>query len=347
MEAAERRDALIKAEAARLRGGTNGPVIAAGSTGSMPSTAELIAAIATLPHGAVVLPGLDTDLDEESWRLIAGDDGGAHPPTAAAVEHPQFAMHALLRRIGIGRDQVTVLAARPSCPRERYVSEALRPAASSERWQDIARSGFPVQAALQSLCVIEAANAEEEALAIAVALREALEEQKTAALITPDRALARRVLAALGRWNVPADDSGGDALFATPAGRFACLAAETALAGVAPVALLALLKHRGARRRVGSVPRGAWQAALRRAIAAASVRPARAPSGRRSRSCRRPGSSAERSLGAARSFAVRRASSARARRASRNRRRGVEQHWERRARGVCRLRRRAAAAGLR
>ena len=261
MEAAERRDALIKAEAARLRGGTNGPVIAAGSTGSMPSTAELIAAIATLPHGAVVLPGLDTDLDEESWRLIAGDDGGAHPPTAPAVEHPQFAMHALLRRIGIGRDQVTVLAARPSCPRERYVSEALRPAASSERWQDIARSGFPVQAALQSLCVIEAANAEEEALAIAIALREALEEQKTAALITPDRALARRVLAALGRWNVPADDSGGDALFATPAGRFACLAAETALAGVAPVALLALLKHSLARL-------GAEQGRLARGIAA-------------------------------------------------------------------------------
>src|SRR6516165_5785226 len=148
MEAAERRDALIKAEAARLRGGTNGPVIAAGSTGSMPSTAELIAAIATLPHGAVVLPGLDTDLDEESWRLIAGGDSGDERPVSPAVEHPQFAMHALLHRIGIGRDQVEELA--PRSARELYASEALRPAASSERWGELAQSEFPVAVALDA-----------------------------------------------------------------------------------------------------------------------------------------------------------------------------------------------------
>ena len=82
----------------------------------------------------------------------------------------------------------------------------------------------------QAIAVIEAANAEEEALAIAVALREAMETpDKTAALVTPDRALARRVLAALARWNVPVDDSGGDALADTPAGVFARLAAEAAL----------------------------------------------------------------------------------------------------------------------
>ena len=74
IEPAERRDRLIKAEAARLARKTDGLVIAAGSTGSIPATAELIATIAHLPHGAVVLPGLDTDLDEESWQLIAGDD---------------------------------------------------------------------------------------------------------------------------------------------------------------------------------------------------------------------------------------------------------------------------------
>ena len=78
IEPAARRDALIKAEAARLARKTDGPVIAAGSTGSIPATAELIATIARLPHGAVVLPGLDTDLDEESWRLISGDAGAAH-----------------------------------------------------------------------------------------------------------------------------------------------------------------------------------------------------------------------------------------------------------------------------
>ena len=105
--------------------------------------------------------------------------------------------------------------------RERYISEALRPAAATERWQQLAdaNSCFP---GARIVSLIEAANADEEALAIAVALREAVEDQKTAALITPDRALARRVLAALGRWKIAADDSGGDALHKTPAGRFAC-----------------------------------------------------------------------------------------------------------------------------
>src|SRR6195256_1748799 len=72
IEPAARRDALIKAGAARLATHKDGPVIAAGSTGSMPATAELIATIARLPHGAVVLPGLHNDLHAESWDLIAG-----------------------------------------------------------------------------------------------------------------------------------------------------------------------------------------------------------------------------------------------------------------------------------
>jgi ATP-dependent helicase/nuclease subunit B len=126
------------------------------------------------------------------------------------------------------------------------VSEALRPAAATDRWQQLTSSDFPacVDAAFATLSVVEAANAEEEALAIAVALREVMETAaKTAALITPDRELARRVLGALERWHIPVDDSGGDALPDTSAGRFARLAAEAALGGLAPVTLLALLKH--------------------------------------------------------------------------------------------------------
>src|SRR5215470_9433484 len=86
IEPAARRDILIKAEAARLAARSDGPVIAAGSTGSMPATAELIATIARLPHGAVVLPGLDTSLDAESWELIGGRKDAADrvldPPAA-------------------------------------------------------------------------------------------------------------------------------------------------------------------------------------------------------------------------------------------------------------------------
>jgi ATP-dependent helicase/nuclease subunit B len=244
IEPAARRDALIKAEAARLAGRPDGPVIAAGSTGSMPATAELIATIARLPHGAVVLPGLDTALDAESWELIRAEG-------APAVGHPQFAMQALLHRIGIARDEVEVLGAPAprdghSHAREFLVCEALRPAAATERWQALGSAKIPARLdrALAGVSVIEAASAGEEALAIAIALREALETPgKTAALITPDRALSRRVAAALARWQVAVDDSGGDALPDTAAGLFARLAAETALGGLAPVTLLALLKH--------------------------------------------------------------------------------------------------------
>jgi ATP-dependent helicase/nuclease subunit B len=247
IEPAARRDLLIAAERKRLAD-VAGPVIAAGSTGSMPATAELLATIARLPHGAVVLPGLDTELDEAAWKLI----GGRHDPSRRdhldpASGHPQFAMHGLLRRLNIGRDAVTVLAEPEPHGRERFCSEALRPAAATDHWQDqLADPALDrhIATAVNSLAVVETANAEEEALAIAVALRESAEDPgKTAALITPDRALARRVLAALDRWKVPVDDSGGDALPDTPAGVFARLAAETALGGVAPVPLLALLKH--------------------------------------------------------------------------------------------------------
>jgi ATP-dependent helicase/nuclease subunit B len=259
IEPAARRDALIKAEAARLAARSDEPVIVAGSTGSMPATAELIATIARLPHGAVVLPGLDTELDTESWERIAGDEGGV-----PAVGHPQFAMQALLRRLGVARDEVTILGTPAPHRRERLASEVLRPAAVTDRWRALSGGDFGalVEQALAALAVIEAANAGDEALAIAVALREAVETPgRTAALVTPDRALARRVLAALERWNVAVDDSGGDKLADTAAGTFARLAVAAAIGGCPPVALLALLKHPLAR-----LPRG--EAALAHATAA-------------------------------------------------------------------------------
>src|SRR5580658_5258773 len=154
IEPAARRDALIKAEAARLARKTDGPVIAAGSTGSIPATAELISTIARLPHGAVVLPGLDTGLDEDSWRLIAGD---AAKGIAPAPGHPQSALQALLTRIGIARDAVVSLAEPGS--RERVTSEVLRPAAATDKWrQDATEPQFAAaaDAALATISVIDA-----------------------------------------------------------------------------------------------------------------------------------------------------------------------------------------------
>jgi ATP-dependent helicase/nuclease subunit B len=246
IEPAAQRDLLIAAETARLAKST-GPVIAAGSTGSMPSTAALLATIAQLPHGAVVLPGLDTHLDETSWKTIGTTPTSADTVAPAPIYgHPQFAMHGLLRRIGITREDVKSLAEPAEFGREKLLSEALRPAGTTEIWHSRLGSGTAAgsETELAGISVIEAGSAEEEALAIAVVLREAAETPgKTAALVTPDRGLARRVLAALRRWSVEVEDTAGDTLANTPAGIFARLAAEAALGGLAPVTLLALLKH--------------------------------------------------------------------------------------------------------
>lgn len=239
IEPADRRDRLIDAERQRLAT-HDGPVIAAGSTGSMPATAKLLASIAKLPHGAVVLPGLDTALDDATWTMLGGETKDGRMVAPPAFGHPQLAMHGLLARIGIPREDVMPLAAGGA--REQLASEALRPAEATERWAQRLDEATCTMA-LDGITMIEAANAEEEALAIAIALREAVAENKSAALVTPDRALARRVGASLGRWGIAADDSGGDALPDTEAGVFARLVAETVLDGLPPVQLLAMLKH--------------------------------------------------------------------------------------------------------
>jgi len=252
IEPAMRRDLLIAAEAERLKTHHDGPVIAAGSTGSMPATAKLLHAIARLPRGAVVLPGLDTDLDDDAWQGIGGHrDASGHYDVAPASNHPQFALHGLLARFGIDRRDVVPLGA-PAPPgtldngREVLTSEAMRPANATGQWHQ--RLAEPTVArriavAMQALAVIEAPNPEMEALAIAVAMREAREQDMSAALVTPDRALARRVMAALDRWQLAYDDSGGDPLLDTPVGIFARLAARAACEGLEPATLLALLKH--------------------------------------------------------------------------------------------------------
>ena len=247
IEPAARRDRLIEAEARRLTAHHEGPVIAAGSTGSMPATAKFLHAVATLRQGAVVLPGLDTDLDDDAWQLIGGiRDAQGRLTTPPAPNHPQFAMYALLDRLGIKRGDVEILGEPAPLGRDVLVSEAMRPSNATAAWHR--RLGQPdivekISAGLTHLAVIEAANPEMEALAIAVAMREARHLDKSAALVTPDRALARRVMAALGRWNLEFADSGGDGLMDTSAGIFARLTAETAARQLEPPTLLALLKH--------------------------------------------------------------------------------------------------------
>ncbi|MEW6641076.1 MAG: double-strand break repair protein AddB [Pseudomonadota bacterium] len=248
IEPAQRRDRLIEAEAKRLAANARGPVIAAGSTGSMPATAKFLKVVASLPHGAVVLPGLDTDLDTEAWSLIGGRKRDAREGDALpAPGHPQFALHGLLDRFGIDRDDVTELKPHAPHGREMLTSEALRPSNATAQWhQRLSRPEIAGRIAdgMADLAVVEAPTADMEALAIAVAMREAHQQpDATVALVTPDRALARRVIAALDRWSLDVDDSGGDSLMDTSAGLFARLVAAAAADGFAPATLLALLKH--------------------------------------------------------------------------------------------------------
>lgn len=238
-----RRDRLIRAEARRLgEHGAAAPVIAAGSTGSVPATAALLKAIAALPNGAVVLPGLDQDLDEESWEAIG--EGEDDP---AAAGHPQFGLKKLLEGLGAVREAVVPLAAMagPLAARSRLVSEAMRPAATTDRWSMApAEPAAAREAAVAGIGIVEAANEREEGLAVAALLRSAAEEPgKVAALVTPDRGLARRVAVELQRWGIVVDDSAGRPLAVTPPGVLARLVATAALNGAAADTLLALLKH--------------------------------------------------------------------------------------------------------
>jgi ATP-dependent helicase/nuclease subunit B len=210
-----------------------GMMIAAGSTGSIPATARLLGVIARLPQGALILPGLDRVLDERSWRNL--DPG-----------HPQYGLQQLLASIGTPRGDVKDWhGACPNPARENMLRESLRPAPTTDAWRALADAGGgDIAQGLDGVTLVTAADPAQEALVIALALREAREQEgRTAALITPDRTLARRVAAELGRWQIAIDDSAGRPLAHTSAGAFLCLLAEAAETQFAPVPLLALLKH--------------------------------------------------------------------------------------------------------
>ena len=211
-----------------------GMVIAAGSTGSVPATAALLKTIAGLPSGAVILPGLDRHLDDKSWAGLDDDPG-----------HPQFGLKKLLDEIGVERADVADWHDTAPSPRQPLLSETLRPAPTTDAWRALADNGGSGMAnGLDGLTLAEAADPAEEALVIALALRESLETQNTrAALVTPDRSLARRVAGELRRWDIAVDDSAGRPLAHMSAGAFLCLVAEAAQSDFAPVPLLALLKH--------------------------------------------------------------------------------------------------------
>ena len=222
-----------------------GVLVAAGSTGTAPATADLLAVIAAAPRGAVVVPGLDDSLAESAWREV--DE-----------QHPQGALRRLLARTGIDRKHVEVWPAALAHQtqgrwRRRVINEALRPPRATADWlhaieqlraEADAEGLDPIAEGLKGLSLVSARAEEEAATVAALLLREALETpEKTAALVTPDQVLARRVTAKLARWGVVPDSSAGEPLAGCRCGVLAGLVARAAVDPLAPVTLLALLKH--------------------------------------------------------------------------------------------------------
>nr|WP_298685769.1 double-strand break repair protein AddB [uncultured Dongia sp.] len=247
VDAAKRRNMLLERQCRLWRERPpQHPVIAAGSTGSIPASADLIATIAELPQGLVILPGLDGNADKKIWGEIAIDPA-----------HPQFGLAQLLDRLQVSSDAVWpwphVLPEGPqrAAPptRNHIVSAALLPADATSDWSDIASTlrqpkGI-AELAWHDVQRIDCRTEQEEAGIIALMLREAVAQPAPyrAALVTPDRGLARRVAAELRRWGIIIDDSAGTPLPMTGPGLFFRLIAEALAEELAPVPLLALLKH--------------------------------------------------------------------------------------------------------
>ncbi len=234
---ARQRAAVAALAAAWAEAPPGDPVIVAGSTGSRGTTAALMRAVAGLPQGALVLPGFDRDLPAAVWDGMA--DAETHE------DHPQFRYRRLMDGLGLRRADVRDWDAQgaPDAGRNALVSLALRPAPVTDQWvAEGPRLGDPAQA-VAGMTLVEAPTPRAEAMAVALALRAAVAAGQTAALITPDRELSRRVTAALDRWGLRPDDSAGVPLMHSAPGRLLRLVARAMGRRLAVDECLALLKH--------------------------------------------------------------------------------------------------------
>ena len=260
IDLADRRNRLLRAAAQRWADHPPGGfTVAAGITSAAPAIAALLARVAAMPGGMVVLPGLalaDT-MDDAQWDALGPDEDGRHGDET----HPQFHLKRLLDRMGFARAEVRPWrrAGRATAPavRGRAIANAMAAAAFTDRWAALS----PPERRLTGVRTIELPDSASEAQAIAIALREAVETPgRTAALVTPDRMLAARVSALLMRWGIQADDSAGKPLAQTPIGTLLLGIAAAAAERLAPIATLALVKHP----LVGAADRNAWLEAARR-----------------------------------------------------------------------------------
>ncbi len=222
-----------------------GPVIVAGSTGSVASTSRLLQAVAKLENGAIVLPGLDKSISENEWKALAET---MSVEQATLETHPQFGLAQLLDSLNVDRENVTELGKKTELGSycQELLGLALAPSAFTSNWLSDSGNFMPekIHEALSKVSLIEAGNERQEALAIAIAMREVLTDpHKTAALVTPDRNLARRVSSELQRYNIIVDDSGGSPLKNSEAALFIRQISQICFLPFQNSALTALLKH--------------------------------------------------------------------------------------------------------
>ncbi len=239
IDLADRRNRLLhRVEERWGREPPPGFVVAAGVSTGAPAVAKLLRRVARLANGKVVLAGLDQHMPGAEWDAVAGSEDVLPIET-----HPQFHLAQMLDRMGVARAEVKLwrYGSDADAPpaRSRAISNALAPARFTDKWVDLPAA----DRRLSGVKAIEVPTPADEAQAIALAIREALDRPGTVALMTPDRALARRVSAHLKRWKINADDSAGVPLSTTPPGMLLLTLATAAADDFAPVPLLALLKH--------------------------------------------------------------------------------------------------------
>ncbi|WP_136443432.1 double-strand break repair protein AddB [Pacificoceanicola onchidii] len=213
------------------------PIVIAGSTGSRGTTADFIKAVAALPNGYVVLPGFDFDMPVSVWDQLGEPLKGE--------DHPQYRFARLMGDLGLNRDCIEhwTKTPAPAPARNRLISLALRPAPVTHQWMSEGPKLPDLREACADITLVEAPTAREEALAIALRLRDAAEKGERAALITPDRMLSRQVTSALDRWGIVPDDSAGTPAQLTPPGRFLRHVAVLLTEPLTAESLLTLLKH--------------------------------------------------------------------------------------------------------
>lgn len=213
------------------------PVIVAGSTGSVGATQYFMQKVAFLPQGGLVLPCLDFDLPTTVWERMESK--------SPQVDHPQYRLYHLATKLGIFPADIPHWTGNivRNHPRKSLISLALRPAPVTNQWQSEGPKLANLMEATEGLTLVEAPTPRIEAVTIALQLKKALEDSKTAALVTPDRTLIRRVKATLRKWEINPRNSRADNLLQTPHGNFLQTIANLMGKEANPEEFIALLKH--------------------------------------------------------------------------------------------------------